>query len=81
MNYYYCGILIGLIIYGTRNLNIVPYIESNYTKFTMLIFSLYFAHFNPQYSIYILVLYFYLYNFSLTKEMKENFKHIEAFNI
>ena len=79
MNSYYYVALIAIIVYGTRNLNIAPYIESPFTKFSMLILSLYLANINPTYSIYVLVLYFYLYNFSLTKDMKENFNHIETF--
>lgn len=79
MNSYYYLALVVVIIYGTRNLNIAPYIDSPFTKFLMLVLSLYLAHINPTYSIYVLVLYFYLYNFSLTKEIKENFNHIEAF--
>ena len=79
MKQYYIVVLIAVIIYGTKNINIVPFIESPLTKFTMLGLILYFAHINPTYSIYTLVLYFYLYNFSVTKEMKESFSHIEAF--
>lgn len=79
MNKYYYIALLVIIIYGTRNLNLATYIDSPFIKFTILCLSLYFAHINPTYSIYVLVLYFYLYNFSLTKEIKENFNHIEAF--
>ena len=76
---YYMIIIVAIIVYGTRFVNLSAYIDSAIVKFSVALITLYLAHKNPIHSIYVLLLYFFAYNFTITKDIKESFNHIEAF--
>ena len=77
---YYVLIIVFIIVYGVRFVNLISIIDSPIVKFSVAILSLYLTNINPVYSIYVLLLYFFAYNFTITKNIKENFTHIETFD-
>ena len=79
MNYQIVCIIF-IVVFGLSYLpQVAKYIDSPFVKFSFLGLIIYYANMKPLYAIYLILLYFYLYNMSLTREIKENFSHVEAF--
>lgn len=76
---YYMFIIVIIVVYGTRFVNLTSYIDSPIAKFSIALLTLYVSNINPLYGVYVLLLYFFAYNFTITKDIKESFSHIEAF--